>query len=181
MKEFIYPEMMVHVPVCTSKEAKDILIISDSSQLLEVEAQRHDESNIKVIRCDLNEISTQDDDSYDVIISEMANDATFLSHVNRVLKDDGQFSTTHNSLDDTESNKALMKNLGKYFKIIMPYNLGNHTTALLSSKEYHPTADINLHRADMIDNLNYYNCDVHVASFAMGNHIRKEYLGIIRN
>ncbi len=181
MKEFIYPEMMVHVPVCTSKEAKDILIISDSSQLLEIEAQRHNESNIKIIKCDLDEISAQDDDSYDVIISEMTNDAAFLSHINRVLKDDGQFSTTHNSLDDTESNKALMKNLGKYFKIIMPYNLGNNTTALLSSKEYHPTADINLNRSDMIDDLSYYNCDVHVASFAMGNHVRKEYLGIIRN
>ena len=91
MKEFIYPEMMVHVPVCTSKEAKDILIISDSSQLLEIEAQRHNESNIKIIKCDLDEISAQDDDSYDVIISEMTNDAAFLSHINRVLKDDGQF------------------------------------------------------------------------------------------
>ncbi|MCF6340325.1 MAG: spermidine synthase [Sulfurimonas sp.] len=181
MKEFIYPEMMVHVPVCTSKEAKSILIISDSSKLLETEAARHNESCVKVIGCNLNEINTLDNDSYDIIISEMASDVTFLSQVNRILKDDGQFSTTHNSLDDTEFNKTLMKDLGKYFKIIMPYNLGNHTTALLSSKEYHPTADINLHRADMIDDLSYYNCDVHVASFAMGNHIRKEYLGIIRN
>jgi len=29
--------------------------------------------------------------------------------------------------------------------------------------------------------LDYYNCDVHVGSFAMGNYIRKEYLGIIKN
>jgi len=181
MKEFIYPEMMVHIPVCTSKEAKNILIISDSAELLETEAARHSESCVKVIGCNLNEISSQDSDSYDVIISEMASDGVFLSQINRILKDDGQFSTTHSSLDNTESNKALMKGLGKYFKIIMPYNLGNNSTALLSSKEYHPTADINLHRADMLDNLNYYNCDVHVASFAMGNHIRKEYLGIIRN
>lgn len=51
----------------------------------------------------------------------------------------------------------------------------------LASKEYHPTADVILQRADMIDGLSYYNCDVHVASFAMGNYIRKEYLGIIKN
>jgi spermidine synthase len=63
----------------------------------------------------------------------------------------------------------------------MPYNLGNCSTALLASKEYHPTADIILQRADMLDSLDYYNCDVHVGSFAMGNYIRKEYLGIIKN
>ena len=181
MKEFIYPEMMVHVPVCTSKEAKDVLIISNKPELLSVEAARHGESKVKVITCNLNEISALDDSAYDVVISEMDSDAAFISHVNRVLKDDGQFATTHKSLDEVEANKSLMKILGKYFKIIMPYNIGNGSTALLSSKEYHPTADINLHRADMIDGLSYYNCDIHPAAFAMGNNIRKEYLGAIKN
>ena len=181
MKEFIYPEMMVHVPVCTSKEANDILIISDNADLLTKEAKRHSEANVKVIACSLNEISALDDNAYDVIISEMASDAALFAHVNRVLRDDGQFVTTHPSLDDVESNKSLMQILGNYFKVIMPYNIGNGSTALLSSKEYHPTADINLHRADMLDGLSYYNCDIHPAAFAMGNYIRKEYLGSIKN
>lgn len=181
MKEFIYPEMMVHVPVCTSKEAKDILIISNSAEMLSSEADRHVESSVKVIGCDLNEISVLGDNAYDVVISEMDSDAAFFSQVNRVLKDDGQFVTTHKPLDDIESNKAMMKTLGNYFKIIMPYNIGNGSTAVLCSKEYHPTADINLQRADMIDGLSYYNCDVHPAAFAMPNYIRKEYLGIIKN
>lgn len=181
MNEFIYPEMMVHVPVCTSKEAKDILIISNKPELLEKEASRHAESSTKVITCSLNEISALEDKSYDVVISEMPGDAAFFAHVNRVLKDDGQFATTHEALDDVNANKSMMQILGKYFKVIMPYNVGNGSTTLLSSKEYHPTADINLHRADMIDGLNYYNCDIHVASFAMPNYIRKEYLGVIKN
>ena len=181
MKEFIYPEMMVHVPVCTSKEANDILIISDNAGLLSAEAAKHNSANAKVITCTLNDISALDDNAYDVIISEMASDAAFLSHVNRVLRDDGQFVTTHPSLDEVEKNKSLMKILGNYFKVIMPYNIGNGSTALLSSKEYHPTADINLHRADMLDGLSYYNCDIHPAAFAMGNYVRKEYLGSIKN
>ena len=181
MKEFIYSEMMVHVPVCTSKEAKDILIISDSPELLSAEAARHNESSVKVIACNLNEISALEDNSYDVVISEMEVDAILASQISRILKDDGQFVTTHPSLDDVESNKSIMKILGQYFKIIMPYNIGNGSTALLSSKEYHPTADINLHRADMLDGLSYYNCDIHPAAFAMGNYIRKEYLGSIKN
>lgn len=181
MKDFIYAEMMVHVPVCTSKEAEDILIISDNAEKLSAEAARHSEANLKVINCSLNEISALDNKSYDVIISEMPSDEIFFSQVNRVLKDDGQFVTTHPSLDDVELNKKLMSILAKYFKIIMPYNIGDGSTALFCSKEYHPTADINLQRADMIDGLNYYNSDIHYAAFAMGNYIRKEYLGFIKN
>ena len=181
MKEFIYSEMMVHVPVCTSKEAKDVLIISDNADMLSAEAARHGESSVKVIGCSLNEISSLGDNAYDVVISEMDSDAAFFSQVSRVLKDDGQFASTHKPLDDVDANKSMMKTLGNYFKVIMPYNIGNGSTALLSSKEYHPTADINLHRADMIDGLSYYNCDIHPAAFAMPNYIRKEYLGLIKN
>lgn len=181
MKEFIYNEMMVHVPMCTSKEAKNILIISDNAELLSAEVARHQEANLKVVKCSLSEISALDDKSFDVVISEMDAEAAFISHVNRILKDDGQFVTVHPSLDDTNSNKELMITLAKYFKIIMPYSVGDGSTLLLASKEYHPTADINLQRADMIDGLSYYNSDIHPAAFAMGNYIRREYLGIIKN
>ncbi len=181
MRDFIYSEMMVHVPMCTSKEAKNILIISDNAEKLTTEAGRYKEINLTVIGCSLNEISSLSDESYDVVISEMGNDAALFSHVNRVLKKDGLFVTKHPSLDCVEENKSLMSMLGKFFKIIMPYNIGDGTTALLASKEYHPTADINLQRADMIDGLSYYNSDIHPAAFAMGNYIRKEYLGIIKN
>jgi len=181
MKEFTYPEMMVHVPLCTSKKPENILIISDNAEFLVSEAARHSEIKSKVISCSLNDISALDDAVYDVVISEMPSDAALFSHVNRVLKDDGQFVTTHSSLDDIEENRSLIKTLANYFKVIMPYHIGNGSTALFSSKEYHPTADINLQRADMIDGLNYYNCDIHLASFAMGNYIRKEYLGVIKN
>lgn len=181
MNEFIYPEMMVHVGLCTSKTAQDVLIVSDASESLSKEVAKHDNLNSNVVTCSLDSLSSLDDKAYDVIISELKIDGAVASQINRILKDDGQLVTTHPSLDEVESNKIMMKILGQYFKVIMPYNLGNGSTALLASKEYHPTADINLHRADMLDNLSYYNCDVHVGSFAMGNNVRKEYLGIIKN
>ena len=181
MRDFIYTEMMVHVPMCTSKEAENVLIVSDNAELLSAEVAKHTQANLKIIGCFLNEISALDDAGFDVVISEMPSDRAFFSQINRVLKSDGQFVTTHSSLDDVGANKNLMTILANYFKIIMPYNIGNGSTALLASKEYHPTADINLQRADMLDGLRYYNCDVHPAAFAMGNYIRKEYLGIIRN
>lgn len=181
MKNFIYAEMMVHVPMCTSKEAKDVLIISDDAEILGTEVARYNDTNLKIIKCSLNEISSLNNSNYDIVISEMSTEDALFSHVNRILKDDGVFVTTHASLDDTQTNKNMMTTLAKYFKIIMPYNIGDGSTALLCSKEYHPTADINLQRADMIDGLSYYNSDIHPAAFAMGNYIRKEYLGIIKN
>jgi spermidine synthase len=181
MKKFIYNEMMVHVPVCTSKDPQNVLIISDNSSGLETEMQKHNAIAYKSVACGIESLREEADSSYDVVICESATDAAVLAHISRVLKEDGLVSMVHASLDNVDENKSNMQILGKYFKVIMPYNLGNGDTALLSSKEYHPTADINLHRVDMLDNLDYYNCDIHPAAFAMGNYIRKEYLGIIKN
>jgi len=183
MKNFIYNEMMVHVGLCTHKEPSNVLIISSNSAgfVSEIQKYKNDDISCDVLSADINLLREAADDKYDVIISELETDAAVLAHFNRVLKDDGLLVTTHPSLDDVSENKRIMQILGKYAKIIMPYNLGNGETALLASKAYHPTADIILQRTDLLDGLEYYNCDVHPAAFATGNYIRKEYLGIIKN
>lgn len=181
MKDFIYNEMMVHIPLCTSKNPENILIVSNDAAGLVAEVQKHDDISCDVISADMGLLRDAQDTTYDVVISEMDSDAAVLAHYNRVLKEDGVLVSKHASLDDVETNKSMMQVLGKYTKIIMPFSIGNGKTALLASKEYHPTADIILHRADMLDDLEYYNCDVHPAAFAMGNNVRKAYLGVIKN
>ena len=182
MKEFIYSEMMVHVPLCTNKNPQNVLVISDSADDLTKEIEKHDNINYKVVGCDLELLRDEADKAYDVVLSEMPQDKVTIACIDRILNDDGLLATLHASLDEVELNKSTMRDLANYFKIIMPYSLDNHKSSLLlASKEYHPTADIVLQRSDMLDELDYYNCDVHVASFAMGNYVRKEYLGIIKN
>lgn len=181
MKEFIYNEMMVHVGVCTNKNPENVLIISENAAGFVAEMQKHDGISCDVISENINLLRDAKDAAYDVVISEMDTDAAVLAHYNRVLKVDGLLVTSIPSLDETQANKQIMEVLGKYTKVIMPFHVGGDKLSLLASKEYHPTADIILHRTDMLDGLEYYNCDVHVGSFAMGNHIRKEYLGIIKN
>jgi len=184
MKEFIYPEMMVHVPLCTVKEPKNVLIVSDNAAALEAEVARHDEVASKTVPASnvLNALRDEADASADVILVDtLVDDAAVLAHINRVLNAEGLVVLKHPPLDDEAANKQLMQLMGNYFKIIMPYNVGNGETLLLGSKAYHPTADIILHRADMLDGQQYYNCDIHPAAFAMPNYIRKAYLGIIRN
>ena len=181
MKSFIYPEMMIHVPLCTNKVPQNILIISDDANLLTKEVEKHNNISSSTVACSIDNLRDLKDVSFDVIVCEMQADGAIAAHLSRILKEDGQLVITHDSLDETQSNKVLIQILGNYFKVIMPYNLGNGSTALLASKEYHPTADLILHRADMLDDLNYYNCDIHISAFAMPNYIRKEYLGIIKN
>lgn len=181
MKDFIYPEMMVHVPLCTHKEPKNILVLSDDAMKLQLEISRHEDMSATTVAASLNSLRNAKDTSFEVVISEAVCDAANIAHISRTLTDDGLLVTTHSSLDNVEENKIIMQVMANYFKIIMPYRLEDGTTLLLASKTYHPTADVILQRADMLDGLSYYNSDIHPASFAMGNYIRKEYLGVIRN
>ncbi len=176
--------MMVHVPLCTVKKPENVLIVSDDAAALEAEVARHDAIASKTVSAsDVTAVLREEADASVevVIIDALCSDAAALAHVNRVLNGEGLVVLKHADLQDETANKQLMEVLGNYFKIIMPFNLGNGETALLASKSYHPTADIILHRTDMLDGQKYYNCDVHPAAFAMGNDIRKAYLGTIRN
>jgi spermidine synthase len=183
MKTFIYPEMITHIGMCSHKNPTNVLLISDASDLIETELDRHSVETTEAISASnaKESIASKSDATSDLIILDGENDPALLAHINRVLKVDGMLVMKHNSLDEIEANKSLMQILGNYFKIIMPFNVGDGTTLLLASKAYHPTADVILQRADLLDGLKYYNCDVHIGSFAMGNNVRKEYLGIIKN
>lgn len=183
MKEFIYPEMMVHIPVCTHKAPKNVLVISDNASAIETELARYKEITVKTISSAdaLNALRDVADASMDIVLSEADNDAAVSAHINRVLNETGIIVSNHPGLEDSDANKTVMGVLGNYFKILMPYNVGTGETLLLGSKEYHPTADVILHRTDMLEGQSYYNCDIHPAAFAMPNYIRKEYFGIIRN
>jgi spermidine synthase len=184
MRDFIYPEMMVHVPLCTVKKPENVLIVSDDAAALEAEVARHDAMNSTTVSASnlMTSLRDQADASADVVLLDvLTDDAAAIAHVNRILNEDGLVVLKHPTLDNESDNKQLMQVLGNYFKIIMPYYIGNGETLLLASKAYHPTADIILHRTDMLDGQQYYNCDIHPAAFATPNYIRKAYLGTIRN
>ena len=184
MRDYIYPEMMVHVGLCTVKKPQNVLIVSDNASALEAEVARHDAIASKTVGAtDVTAALREEADASVemIIVDTLTDDAAALAHVNRVLNQEGLVVMKHPNLEDEAANKQLMQVLGNYFKIIMPFHLGNGETALLASKSYHPTADIILHRTDMLGGQKYYNCDVHPAAFAMGNDVRKAYLGTIRN
>jgi len=183
MQNFTYPELMVHIPLCTHKLPQSILIISNDDAMLQDEIARHNNVSATTINVEgaLDTIRNIEENSFDVVLCEATIDEVLLAHINRVTKEDALMSMTHPKLDDVAANKALLAKLGKYFKVMMPYTIHGDETLLLVSKEYHPTADVILQRTDLLEGQSHYNCDVHSAVFAMPNYIRKAYLGSIRN
>ncbi len=183
MRENTYAELMVHVPVCTHKEPQNILVISDNASAMIDEIAKYNAIDAKAIGEDVDALRELENESFDIVISEAAIDTVMTAHINRVLKADGLAAFAPFDLENRDQSSAKLKELGKYFKIAMPYSLLATTanTAVLASKEYHPTADINLQRADLTDGFTVYNSDLHVGIFAMPTYIKKAYLGIIKN
>jgi spermidine synthase len=224
--EFIYHEMLSHVPICTHREPKKVLIIGGGDGGTAREVLRHPDLEVDMVEIDRevvevskkffpdngdwdNErlnlviadgvkfIAEAEDKSYDIILVDSTDDknqasglfeSAFYAQANRVLKDDGLIAVQGSSyFVDIEQHKSILKRMGSLFGIVMPYRYEMLTypgvvwNFILASKKYHPTADIILQRADLIEGLNYYNSDIHRASFAVPAYIKKELLGIAKN
>ncbi|WP_297811072.1 spermidine synthase [uncultured Helicobacter sp.] len=52
---------------------------------------------------------------------------------------------------------------------------------IFASKVYHPTADIQLQRADMLEGLSYYNANLHLSAFVLPQFVKTTLVGAARN
>jgi len=183
-------EMLVHIPMCIHAEPKQVAVIGESKEILD-ELTKHKEINILKISSDdaIAKLTDIQENSLDIIIAndkKMLNDPLFGGVAKRALNSKGILSILASSLaKDMSDASQELKTLGEHFRIVMPYGFAdsnnNYSYAYLASSFYHPTADINLQRADLTDGFNYYNSDIAVASFVMPTYIRKQYLGLIKS
>ena len=173
-----YYEMKVHTALNTHKEPINVLLVGEN-KAVEAEIKRHDcVKNLKVVKKD--EVESLGIKSFDVVIADEFNEAFV-----QILKDDGLAVIDAVSyFDDLDAHKETLKRAGEGFYIAMPFRIDSGKsvmTPVLVSKKYHPTADINLQRADLMDGLNYYNSDIHIASFVKPTYIFKALLGVAKN
>jgi spermidine synthase len=160
-----FNEMMVHLPLCTHKEASNVLIIGSINDDLKAQTTKHEKvSNFEF--GDTSLITSKNEKNIDVIIlTDVKIDELLLANIERILKDDGLIAFASKAFSkDEEQLFADLKLVGTKFWIAMPFKFG-HNTSILASKRYHPTADINLQRADLLDGLNYYSAEIQTASF----------------
>ena len=207
--KLIFAEMLAHVPIDTHRDPKTVLVIGDYDAAVTKQLTLHRDIDEIVIlqsqECELDIfgntkctaitqqsvefLTSADPASFDVVIlndslNDPIYDAVFYGLINRVLKQDGLFATVSPSaVVDQGSFEDLAVKVGEYFKIVMPsfYIQSDKTqNILVASKKYHPTADLILQRADLIEGLYYYNSDTHIASFALPVFVKKRFKNSIK-
>lgn len=191
---YIKDEMLVHIPVCTHADPKSVLLIGACDNLY-AEVQKY-KSIEKIERIGKDEamekIADFAEGSFDIAIvavEDFKADRLFWGMLNRLLSDKGIVTTMSSLLlTEEEAVKAELAAAGELFKIVMPYRYESLAedghllckNLLLASQHYHPTADINLQRADLTEGYHYYNSDIAIGTFQLPTVVRKKYAGLIK-
>lgn len=92
---------------------------------------------------------------------------------------------SHCLMDSLEESKAFIKTLQPHFRMIMPFfapflNATYHHF-VFASNAFHPLADLQLQRADMLEGLHYYSAHIHQSSFVLPKGITRALRGFVRN
>ena len=190
--DYIKNEMITHIPLCTHANPKNILVVGGVDGIkIELEKYKFLDK-VESIESDIiNSLANIEANSFDVVIvndNTIMEDKLFASLVGKVLTNDGVLSTVANNMFSSQDKlENELKSLDDIFKIVMPYryegqndNIVTMNTLILASKTYHPTADINLQRADLTDGFRYYNSDIAIGTFLLPTTIRKRFLGLVK-
>jgi len=179
ISENAFNEMLSHVPLCTYPNAENILILGTCEESFKTQIQKH---KAKVSYKNIDKLSECQEKSFDAIIVTQKFELTkdFIGQAYKVLNANGLITFLSTSyFDDIEKLKNDLLLSGEKFWIAMPFSFG-HTTAVLASKKYHPTADIVLQTSDLLQDLQYYNTELHLASFVHPSFVNKELLGFAK-
>lgn len=117
---------------------------------------------------------------YDIIILLGAS----INSYAKLLSDDGiLIMQTTQILLDVQKVKMQLESLGD-FAVKMPFYAPLSVLQdcyIFASKLYHPTADIQLQRADMLEGLKYYHANLHLSAFVLPKAVRSALLGVAKN
>ncbi len=192
--DFIKSEMLTHIPFNTHKDPKSILVINGGKRI-QRELEKYD-THREIIHIDgfntIDQLQTLGAKKFDIAIvstPEFTNSREFWIELTKLLDQDAVVSIEMSNLFvKPEQAKEELKLAGAIYPIVMPYRYekaaNEHIITseylMLASRKYHPTADINLQRADLTDGFAYYNSEVAVANFAVPSLIYRDYMGIIK-
>jgi spermidine synthase len=175
-KRYGFEEMMVHVPMCSHKNIKNVLVVGDVNDKFKDELAKHNIENI-VYSEELNI-----ENKFDIILynKETPNELD-MANVERCLEPEYGIFISKGSFiyKDLEKVKEELVTIGKNFWICMPYSFG-HNTLIFASKKYHPQAEIVLQVSDLLPNCQYYTTEMQNAVFIHPAYITKETTGIAK-
>jgi len=205
---FIYGEALAHIPVCSHYNPKDVLLVNSPSSLVALELSKYKSINIDFKPLDgelllaldnygigkgvcerqknINLISSvASDKKYDIIIYDGIYDESVEYLGANNLKNDGLVLFGLNDLVmDNGSNVEMLQKSGNLGIVNLPFHLHCYPvfpkSYAISSKKYHPVADLNAQRADMLEGVRYYNRYIHESCFELPKFISQKYRRAIK-
>jgi len=182
-KKFGLEEMIVHVPLCSHKDIKRILVVGEASDLLKNELNKHECKDITFAdKLNVEGIFAEESKAFDIIIynkptpnkKELANIDRILEPKNGIFVSIGTFI-----YKDIQKAKNEIQTIAKDFWICMPYSF-HHYTIIFASKKYHPQAEIVLQVSDLLNDCEYYSTEMQNAAFVHPTYITKAITGIAK-
>jgi len=157
----ITEEMLSFVPLCVHENVQECLILGNGEL----------PKDAKNLAKNTEKEKSFTSKKFDVIIS--FSDKDELQELFRILKKDGILCKKL-GIDA----KTQLLALGEYYRIVMPYH---NMEMVFASNKYHPTADLILDKSDFLEENEYYNSDIHMASFAVYEKAKKALRGVAKN
>ncbi|WP_104748262.1 spermidine synthase [Helicobacter cetorum] len=206
----IESELLAHIGGCTKQEIKNTLIVGGFDLELAHQLFRHN-THIDFVQEDekildsfisffphfhavknderfthAKKLLDLDIKKYDLIFCLEEPSKHQLDALKRMLKEDGVLiSTAKHPLLEHVSMENALKNVGEFFAIAMPFvaplRILSNKGYIYASNSVHPLADLWLQKVDMLEGVQYYNEDIHRASFALPKNLQEVFKGISKN
>ncbi|PAF44242.1 spermidine synthase [Helicobacter sp. 11S02596-1] len=208
---YIESELYAHLPACSHPNPKNALVLGGFNLEIAFELLRHQELQIDFVQGDAKILDSLisflpnfssvsmnprfkryekaidlDVKKYDVIICLHRPNIHEIDGISRMLSPDGilVFATKHPLLEFADFEASIL-DAGRFFGIVMPFfaplSILTDRGFVFASKKYHPLADMLLQKIDMLENLKYYNADIHQSAFALPNMLVSRLKGVLKN
>lgn len=163
----IKSEILIHVLLNTHQNPKKLLLRSalDKQEVLKYDFP----------------IDVTDSYGENIDCAAVDFDGDFLYTVSSLASDGAVVFDVRSS--DLEKAKDALAQLSPLFDIAMPFSIpfSDNSIYIFCSKKYHPTADLQLQRADMLDGLEFYTPYIHKAMFEQPKFFSTFFNSLLKN
>lgn len=202
-------ELLAHIPLCAHPEPKKLLLAGSFNLEIAFEALRHDDLEVHLLQNDLKILHSfisffphyqetmnhprfrvieelVENHHYDVILYTDTPSFSAVEPYIPLLSDTGILITRlENLLLYPTPMRDHIAALARFFPIAMPFaspfSLLANSHFLFASRRYHPTADLLLQKADMLEGLQAYHARVQESAFVLPRFLEEGLAGVIKN
>ena len=205
---FIYAEALAHISVCSHYNPKNILLVGSPTSLVALELSKYKHADITFIPLDGELLLNMDrfgigkniceriknikivanidsSEKFDVIIYDGKYDSRCRELVKNHLQKDGlALFGLYDLVMDREKNTEIFKEIYNDAIIIAPlylhYNPAYPKSYCILSKIYHPVADMNVQRSEMLEGVSYYSRYIHQSCFEIPKFVLQKYSSLLK-